>query len=72
MKTFNTLFAIATLTASSAAFADEGISFSDLDTDKNGFISVQEASVSPALAEKFNELDTDHDGQLSEAEFSQA
>ncbi|MFC6272046.1 hypothetical protein ACFP52_11225 [Pseudoalteromonas fenneropenaei] len=67
MNKLTQLLAVSAVLASSAAMA---AGFADLDTDKNGTLSVAEASVVAALAEQFEELDLDKDGQLTEAEFA--
>jgi hypothetical protein len=44
--------------------------FMELDADKDGAVSKQEASAQPALVEQWKELDANVDGQLDEAEFA--
>lgn len=44
--------------------------FSQLDADKDGVISRNEAAHSESLVEKWNDVDTNEDGQLNQAEFS--
>ncbi|MFC3031611.1 crotonobetainyl-CoA--carnitine CoA-transferase [Pseudoalteromonas fenneropenaei] len=69
MKITTTLATTLGLLVSAVAFA-ASVNFADLDTDKNGTLSVAEASVVAALAEQFEKLDLDKDGQLTEAEFA--
>lgn len=45
--------------------------FEQLDKDKDGKVSQQEAQVSPALVKGFDKIDSDKDGFLSPDEFSQ-
>ncbi|KPH56996.1 calmodulin [Pseudoalteromonas porphyrae] len=70
MKHINTTFAILALAASSAAFA--AVTFESFDTDGNGAISKEEASVNTRLVEIFADLDTDQNGELSKEEFAKA
>jgi len=43
--------------------------FNQLDADKNGVVSQEEAKTHPDLGVLFHELDADEDGQLSTEEF---
>ena len=43
--------------------------FESLDTNKDGRISMPEASVDPALVENFSKADRNGDGYLDKAEF---
>ena len=70
MKRITNSLAMLTLMTTSAAFAVTP--FAELDLDKNGVLSMQEAAADSTLAEKFSELDTNQDGQLSEAEYNNA
>lgn len=54
---------------SSLAFA--GTTYEDLDTNKDGVISAEEAQANPDLAAKFKDLDKNQDSQLDAAEFAQ-
>jgi Ca2+-binding EF-hand superfamily protein len=45
--------------------------FTQLDADKDNFISAEEAKIDPTLNRVFNELDRDRDGQLSAAEYGE-
>ena len=47
-----------------------GISFENLDSDGDGFISSQEAGQHEALADLLPSLDTNQDGKLDQAEFA--
>ena len=53
-----------------AAFASSAETFSSLDSDKDGFISRNEAESDNALSANFQKLDVDGDGQLAWGEFS--
>lgn len=44
-------------------------SFSQLDVDRDGRISTDEAAAEPRIAERFSVADRDQDGYLSFAEF---
>ncbi|WP_261591531.1 EF-hand domain-containing protein [Pseudoalteromonas holothuriae] len=66
----NSLITIAFLAVSVSAAAQAGDTFSTLDTDNNGSISLAESKVLPALMAKFKELDTDGNGELSAQEFA--
>lgn len=52
------------------ALAGESAHFTELDTDGNGMISSEEASVDPKLSEDWATADKNQDGQLERAEFS--
>ena len=45
-------------------------SFTQLDADGDGYISVNEAEKRASLLELFNKLDTDGDGKLSHDEYA--
>ena len=62
------VLAIAALLATGSVFAGPG--FDDLDQDKSGSISADEAAAMPSVVDQFNTLDGDADGQLSPAEFA--
>ncbi|CAM4381070.1 EF-hand domain-containing protein [Pseudoalteromonas ostreae] len=68
MKHINTALAIFALAASSTAFA--AVNFDTFDTNGDGVISQQEASVNAQLVEIFADLDTDQNGELSKEEFA--
>ncbi|MCC9662625.1 EF-hand domain-containing protein [Pseudoalteromonas sp. MB41] len=70
MKHINTTLAILALATSSATFA-QGVSFSTFDTNGDGVISKEEASVNMQLEKLFPELDSDGNGELSKEEFAQ-
>ncbi len=48
-----------------------GTTLNDLDANKDGLISAEEAKAKPELAKGFSELDKNQDGQLDSAEFAQ-
>lgn len=66
-----TLCAIALASVSMTTFAGEKPDFKAVDTDADGYISIEEAKVVPGLAEVFMKSDSDQDGKLSEAEYSE-
>ena len=47
-------------------------SFSKVDTDKSGSISMDEARAVPGLADTFTQYDKNNDGQLSKSEYESA
>jgi len=74
MKNKLILIACAGALFSTAALAgekgDEHKTFSDLDTDNSGAISIEEAAGDQQLTQEWLKLDANHDGALEEAEFS--
>lgn len=58
------------LFAAAATAATTADVFATLDTDLNGSISMEEASVMPNLAEQWKSLDADANGELSAEEFA--
>lgn len=65
------LAALALMTVSGFAWAGAGMtSFQDLDTNRDGQISLDEAKKSPEVSKKFGQADANKDGQLDQAEFS--
>ncbi len=48
-----------------------GTTYEDLDANKDGVISAEEAQADPELAGKFKDLDKNQDNQLDAAEFAQ-
>ncbi len=54
---------------SSLTFA--GIPYEELDADKDGVISAEEAQADPKLAGRFKDLDKNQDDRLDAAEFAQ-
>lgn len=67
MKTHITLAAAMALTAGTAAASLPD--FDALDKDRDGMISLNEASVSEAVTSMFAKADIDKDGKLSPAEY---
>ena len=49
--------------------SDQGTSFDSLDTNKDGRISMPEASADPKLVESFSTADKNGDGYLDNAEY---
>jgi hypothetical protein len=75
-RTARTHVFVAFLAACAAAWADEPLppqdrpgAFQKLDTDKDGFVSRQEAAAQPEVAANFDKADRDKDGRLSLEEF---
>jgi hypothetical protein len=52
-----------------AATSSQNVSFDTLDTNKDGRISMPEASADPRLVETFSTADKNGDGYLDNAEF---
>lgn len=68
----NVLFAL-TLLSSAVAFAGTAEQFAQLDADKSGTLSAEEAAKDAAVSEEsFKTLDANADGQLSQEEFTAA
>ncbi len=61
------LIAVSFAFIANSAFAD---SFSDLDVDKDGTISKDEASVSETISKQWDLIDVNQDGGISAEEFS--
>jgi Ca2+-binding EF-hand superfamily protein len=67
----HTLTALALMTASGLAWAaGGGLSFQELDTNRDGQITLDEAKKAPELKANFTQADTNKDGKLDAAEFS--
>ncbi len=65
------LTALALMTVSGFAWAGSGkISFQDLDTNRDGQISLEEAKKAPEVSKKFVRADANQDGKLDAAEFA--
>ncbi len=65
------LTALALMAVSGLAWAGSGkVSFQDLDTNRDGQISLDEAKKSPEIAKKFVRADANQDGKLDAAEFA--
>ena len=76
MRTLLRLFAASSLAAAVAVGAAEPLppqdrpeAFRKLDTDRDGYISRQEAAAQPEVAANFDKADRDRDGRLSPEEF---
>lgn len=67
MKRKSLLLAIALLPA--AALAEYAATFEDIDSDRNGYISAEEAKAREALAADFALVDADKDGKVNIDEF---
>ncbi|HEY7379170.1 MAG TPA: hypothetical protein VH542_10840 [Steroidobacteraceae bacterium] len=68
LRAFLMMLAVS-LGAAPAGAQDTATSFATLDKDKDGMISVTEASADRQIAAKFAAADKDQDGFLSRAEF---
>jgi Ca2+-binding EF-hand superfamily protein len=64
------VLAIAGSAVSLNALAQADVSFDTLDTNKDGQISIHEATANDALFTAFKRLDTNHDGSLTQQEFA--
>lgn len=71
MKKIIAATTLASLLAAPSALAGEGKTFSSIDTNADGYLSLAEVqAVKPSVtAETFAAYDTDADAQISEAEF---
>ena len=68
---FTALALMTVLTISGFAWAGSGkISFQDLDTNRDGQISLDEAKKAPEVSKGFVRADTNQDGKLDAAEFA--
>lgn len=61
-----------TMSKDKTATTDQGVSFDSLDANKDGRISMPEASADAKLVEVFSTADKNGDGYLDEAEFNDA
>ena len=67
----HTLTALALMMVSGLAWAGSGAaSFQDLDTNRDGQITLDEAKKSPELKSNFTQADANKDGKLDAAEFA--
>ncbi len=65
------LTALALMAVAGFAWAGSGkVSFQDLDANRDGVISPDEAKKAPEIAKKFSQADTNRDGKLDAAEFA--
>ncbi len=65
------LTALTLITVSGLAWAGSGkATFQDLDTNRDGQITLDEANKSPEVKNKFTQADANKDGKLDAAEFS--
>lgn len=53
-----------------SAFAGTAESFSELDKDRDGFVSIEEAKADKVIATSFTSLDLDNNGLLTWKEYS--
>lgn len=66
-----TLTALALMMVSGLAWAGSGkVSFQDLDTNRDGQITLDEAKKSPEVKNRFTQADANQDGKLDAAEFA--
>jgi Ca2+-binding EF-hand superfamily protein len=66
-----TLTALALMTVSGLAWAASGAaSFQELDANRDGQITLDEAKKAPEVKEKFTQADANKDGKLDAAEFA--
>jgi len=71
MKTKHMLTALTLITVSGLAWAGaDKATFQDLDTNRDGQISLDEAKKAPEVSKGFVRADTNKDGKLDAAEFS--
>ena len=52
------------------SFAGESAYFTQLDANRDGSLSMEEASVDPVLQSSWSDADANQDGRLERAEFS--
>jgi hypothetical protein len=64
--------ATATLLIGVAATAAEQPTFSDMDKNKDGYLSREEANAAPDLMKLFAAVDADHDNRLTPTEYANA
>jgi hypothetical protein len=71
MKKKHLLTALTLITVSGLAWAGSGkVTFQDLDTNRDGQITLDEANKSPEAKIKFTQADANKDGKLDAAEFA--
>jgi len=63
---------VATTFIGVATFAAEAPQFNDVDKNKDGYISQDEAKSVPEIMKLFATVDADRDGKLSPAEYANA
>jgi hypothetical protein len=67
----HTLTALALMTVSGLAWAAGGAaSFQELDANRDGQITLDEAKKAPEVKDKFTQADANKDGKLDAAEFA--
>jgi Ca2+-binding EF-hand superfamily protein len=66
------MIATATLFIGAAATAAEQPTFSEVDKNKDGYVSREEASMAPDIMKLFATVDANHDNQLSPTEYENA
>jgi hypothetical protein len=67
----HTLTALALMAVSGLVWAGSGkASFQDLDANRDGVITLDEAKKAPEVKARFTQADTNQDGKLDAAEFA--
>jgi EF hand len=64
--------AAAMLLMGAAARAGEAPKFTDVDKNKDGYVSHEEAAMAPEIMKLFATVDANHDNRLSQTEYENA